>query len=204
MTGYDLLLFAVVLFCACSLALFVLRLSRFPERTIRDVRRFLRPVDSAIMLRLLDPLNEAQFGRNLTERSLRWEQMRNLHYAREYMARMSHNAAILAEWANSELSLQMVGRPGDGEESEYLRSARKLQVAASEFRFYALVSLWKIRLWMLLRALPWVPLSSAGVLQLRGVYGPQFMSLYAKLTEAVSELGVLYGREFHEELLNVL
>jgi hypothetical protein len=204
MTGYDLLLIAVVAFCASSLALFVLRLSRFPERTIRDVRKFLRPVDSTVMLNLLDPQNEALFGRNLTERSLRWEQMRNLHYAREYMARMSHNAAILAEWANSELSLQMVGRPGDLDDSEYLRSARKLQVAASEFRLYALVSLWKIRLWLLLRALPWAPLSKAGTIRLRAIYGQQFMALYAKLTEAVSELGVLYGREFHEELLNVL
>jgi hypothetical protein len=204
MTGYDLLLIAVVVFCACSLALFVLRLSRFPERTIRDVRRFLRPVDSAVMLHLLDPQNESLFGRNLTQRSLRWEQLRNLHYAREYMARMSHNAAILAEWANSELSLQMVGRPGDEDESEYLRSARKLQLAASEFRLYALVSLWKIRLWLLLRAVPWAPLSKVGVLRLRAVYGSQFMALYARLTEAVSELGVLYGREFHEELLKVL
>jgi hypothetical protein len=204
MSTYDFLLLGMIVLSVCSLGLFVMRLSRFPERTIRDVRRFLRPVDSNILMELLDTRNEAFFSSRLTDRALRWEQVRNLHYAKEYMARMAHNAAILAEWANSELTLQLVGRPGEGAEEDYLRSARKLQIAASEFRLYALVSLWKIRFWLILPKVPWLSVLTPGIGQLRDIYGPQFRGLYGRLTEAVSELGVLYGREFHQELLSSL
>ena len=204
MSGFDFLLLTVIILCVSSLGLFVLRLSRFPDRTIRDVRVFLRPVNSAGMLELLNPESEALCASTLTHRAFRWEQLRNLHYAREYMVRMSHNAAILAEWANAELSLEIVGRPGNKDEAEYLRSARKLHIAASEFRIYALLSLVKIRFWMIFRTVPWLPFAPPNITELRGIYGMKFFALYSKLTEAVSELGLLYGQEFHEELLKAL
>src|SRR2546421_568459 len=103
------------------------------------------------------------------------------------MIRMSHNAAIFMEWANSELSKEIVGRPGETE--DYLEGARNLQLAASEFRIYATLSLFRINLWIAFRTILWLPLSAPTIANLREIYGFKFFSLHARLSKAVSDWG---------------
>ena len=202
MNGYALLLASVSALGALGLYLFWGRLSHFPDRTVRDVPLFLRPVDSANMLKILNPEDEAILRSALTKRARHWEQLRTLPDAREYMMRRAHNASIFIEWANAELSHEIVGRPADTE--DYLESARKLQLAASEFRIYAILSLIKINFWMIFRTVSWLPFSAPSLANLREVYGFQFFSLHSRLSNAVSELGLLYGNEFQHDLLKAL
>jgi hypothetical protein len=110
MSAYVFLLILLALVCASALYLFLGRLSRFPCRTIRDVPAFLQPVDSASMIQLLNPETEEYLHSAMTSLALRLEQRRSLHFLREHLMRMSHNAHILLEWSNAELKREIVGQ----------------------------------------------------------------------------------------------
>jgi|SRR6185312_16340374 len=200
MIVYALLLVALVALSALALYLFFGRLSQFPCRTIRDVPAFLQPVDSMNILELLDPQTEAVLHSSLTDVALRVEQQRSLHYVREYMKRMAHNANVLLEWSNAELNRTIVGKQVDDGRPEYLEAARKLHSAATEFRLYALLSLIKIQLWLVFRTRAWMPFAAPSLAELRQVCGMRFYSLYSNLTDAAADLGQFYGVEFRDEL----
>src|SRR5262245_35169084 len=155
MSVYILLLVALSLLCVSSLYFFLGRLSRFPCRTIRDVPAFLQPVDSANVFQLLNPQTEDYLHSTMTGLALRLEQRRSLHFLREHLLRMSHNARILLEWSNAELKREIIGHDEDGE--CYRDCARKLHAAAVEFRLYAVLSLIKIKFWMIFRTQSWMP-----------------------------------------------
>ena len=199
MSVYFVLLFLLALICASAVYFFLGRLSRFPCRTIRDVPAFLQPVDSAGMMQLLNPQTEEFLHSAMTGLALRLEQRRSLHFMREHLLRLSHNAHILLEWSNAELKKEIVGRSTESE--SYRDSARQLHTAAIEFKCYANLSLVKINLWLAFRTQPWLPLSPPSLSTLGQVGGLRFFNLYSNLTRAVSELGRHYGAEFRDELL---
>jgi hypothetical protein len=199
MSAYVFLVFLLAFICATGVYFFLGRLSRFPCRTIRDVPAFLQPVDSAGMMQLLNPQTEAVLHSAMTGLALRLEQRRSLHYMREHLLRLSHNAHILLEWSNAELKKQIVGRSTECE--SYRDSARQLHIAAIEFKLYATLSLIKINLWLAFRTQTWLPLSPPSLSALRQIGGLRFFNLYSNLTRAVSELGRHYGTEFRDELM---
>ena len=200
MSAYAFLLVVLALLSAGALYFFLGRLSRFPCRTIRDVPAFLQPVDSASMMQLLNPETEEYLHSAMTGLALRLEQRRSLHFLREHLIRMSHNAHILLEWSSAELKREIVGQ--NEEYSECHRDcARQLHVAALEFRLYAVLSLMKIKLWLVFRTQSWLPLASPSLADLGQVGGLRFFTLYSNLTRAVADLGRHYGTEFRDELL---
>lgn len=201
MSAYAILLVALSLLCASALYFFLGRLSRFPCRTIRDVPAFLQPVDSANIFQLLNPETEDYLHSAMTGVALRLEQRRSLHFLREHLQRMSHNAHILLEWSNAELKREIVGQNEESSEC-YRDCAKKLHVAAVEFRLYALLSLAKIRFWMVFRTQSWMPFAPPSLDRLSEVCGLRFFTLYSNLTRAVTELGRHYGSEFRDELLH--
>lgn len=200
MSAYLFLLILLALICASALYFFFGRLSRFPCRTIRDVPAFLQPVDSAGMMQLLNPQTEEFLHSAMTGLALRLEQRRSLHFMREHLLRLSHNAHILLEWSNAELKREIVGQSEEDSEC-YRDCARQLHVAAIEFRLYAILSLIKINLWLVFRTQSWLPLSPPSLAGLSQVGGLRFFNLYSNLTRAVSDLGRHYGTEFRDELL---
>ncbi|MGZ4828150.1 MAG: hypothetical protein ACXV5J_06895 [Candidatus Angelobacter sp.] len=200
MSAYAFLLVVLALICASALYLFFGRLSRFPCRTIRDVPAFLQPVDSAGMMQLLNPQTEEFLHSAMTGLALRLEQRRSLHFIREHLLRLSHNAHILLEWSNAELKREIVGQSEEDSEC-YRDCARQLHVAAIEFKLYAALSLIKINLWLAFRTQSWLPLSPPSLAGLSQVGSLQFFNLYSNLTRAVSDLGRHYGTEFRDELL---
>ncbi|MGZ4871064.1 MAG: hypothetical protein ACXV8X_02710 [Candidatus Angelobacter sp.] len=200
MSAYAFLLVVLALICASALYLFFGRLSRFPCRTIRDVPAFLQPVDSAGMMQLLNPQTEEFLHSAMTGLALRLEQRRSLHFIREHLLRLSHNAHILLEWSNAELKRDIVGQSEEDSEC-YRDCARQLHVAAIEFKLYAALSLIKINLWLAFRTQSWLPLSPPSLAGLSQVGSLQFFNLYSNLTRAVSDLGRHYGTEFRDELL---
>jgi hypothetical protein len=200
MSAYGFLLIVLGLICASGLYFFFGRLSRFPTRTIRDVPAFLQPVDSASMIELLNPQTEQYLRSAMTGLALRLEQRRSLHFIREHLIRMSHNAHILLEWSNAELKREIVGQTEEHSEC-YRDCARQLHVAAMEFRLYAALSLFKIKLWLVFRTQSWLPLAPPSLADLGQVCGLRFFTLHSNLTRAVSDLGRHYGSEFRDELL---
>lgn len=200
MTAYVFLLVILALISASALYFFLGRLSRFPCRTIRDVPAFLQPVDSAGMMQLLNPQTEEFLHSAMTGLALRLEQRRSLHFIREHLLRLSHNAHILLEWSNAELKREIVGQ-SEADSECYRDCARQLHVAAIEFKLYATLSLIKINLWLVFRTQSWLPLSPPSLSALGQVGGLRFFNLYSNLTRAVSDLGRHYGTEFRDELL---
>ena len=200
MSAYAFLLVVLALLGASALYFFLGRLSRFPCRTIRDVPAFLQPVDSASMMQLLNPETEEYLRSAMTGLALRLEQRRSLHFLREHMIRMSHNAHILLEWSNAELKREIVGQSEEYGEC-YRDCARQLHAAALEFRLYATLSRIKIKLWLVFRTQLWLPLAPPNLANLGEVGGLRFFTLYSNLTRAVSNLGRHYGTEFRDELL---
>jgi hypothetical protein len=200
MSVYAFLLSVLALLCVSALYFFLGRLSRFPCRTIRDVPAFLQPVDSASMMDLLNPETQEYLHTAMTSLALRLEQRRSLHFLREHLTRMSHNAHILLEWSNAELKREIVGQSEEYSEC-YRDCARQLHAAALEFRLYALLSRIKINLWLVFRTQTWLPLAPPSLANLSQVCGLRFFTLYSNLTRAVSELGRHYGTEFRDELL---
>ncbi len=200
MTAYVFLLIILALISASALYFFLGRLISFPCRTIRDVPAFLQPVDSAGMMQLLNPQTEKFLHSAMTGLALRLEQRRSLHFIREHLLRLSHNAHILLEWSNAELKREIVGQSEEDSEC-YRDCARQLHVAAIEFKLYATLSLIKINLWLAFRTQSWLPLSPPSLSALSQVGGLRFFNLYSNLTRAVSDLGRHYGTEFRDELL---
>ena len=200
MTAYALLLVILALISASALYFFLGRLSSFPCRTIRDVPAFLQPVDSAGMMELLNPQTEEYLHSAMTGVALRLEQRKSLHFMREHLLRMSHNAHILLEWSNAELKRQIVGQSEEDGEC-YRDCARQLHAAAIEFRLFAILSLIKINLWLVFRTQAWLPLSAPSLAELNHLGSLRFFELYSNLTRAVSALGRHYGTEFRDELL---
>jgi hypothetical protein len=200
MSAYVVLLGCLALLAAGALYLFLGRLSRFPCRTIRDVPGFLQPVDSAYVFELMNPQTEDYLRSAMTGLALRLEQRRSLHFVREHLLRMSHNAHILLEWSNAELKREIVGQSEEFSEC-YRDCARKLHSAAIEFRLYAALSLLKIRFWMVFRTQSWMPFAPPSLSELGQVGGMRFFTLYSNLTRAVADLGRHYGSEFRDELL---
>jgi hypothetical protein len=157
-------------------------------------------VDSAGMMQLLNPETEQYLHSAMTGLALRLEQRRSLHFLREHLTRMSHNAHILLEWSDSELKREIVGQNEQYGEC-YRDCARQLHTAAVEFRIYAAISRIKIKFWLVFRTQTWLPLASPSLADLSQVGGMRFFALYSNLTSAVSELGRHYGTEFRDELL---
>ena|ERR1700704_3134762 len=200
MSAYAVLLVVLALLCASALYFFLGRLSRFPCRTIRDVPAFLQPVDSVSMLQLLNPETEQYLSKAMTGLALRLEQRRSLHFLREHLIRLSHNAHILLEWSNAELKREIVGQSDEYSEC-YRDCARQLHLAAIEFRLYAALALFKIKVRLIFRTQSWLPLAPPNLSDLGQVGGLRFFTLYSNLTRAVSDLGRHYGTEFRDELL---
>ena len=200
MSAYFLLLGFLALLATGSLYLFFGRLSRFPCRTIRDVPAFLQPVDSSYIFQLMNPQTEDYLRSAMTSLALRLEQRRSLHFVREHLNRMSHNAHILLEWSNAELKREIVGQNEELSEC-YRDCARRLHSAAVEFRIYAMLSRIKIRFWLVFRTQSWTPFAPPSLAELGEICGMRFFTLYSNLTSAVADLGRHYGAEFRDELL---
>jgi hypothetical protein len=200
MSVYVVLLGCLALLSISALYLFLGRLSRFPCRTIRDVPAFLQPVDSSNVFQLLNPQTEEYLRSAMTGLALRLEQRRSLHFLREHLLRMSHNAHILLEWSNAELKREIIGQNGEHDDC-YRDCARRLHTAAIEFRLYAILSLIKIKFWMVFRTQSWMPFAPPSLSGLGEVCGLRFFTLYSNLTRATADLGRHYGSEFRDELL---
>jgi len=193
-----LLAFVVAVYLAAD------RLSHFPNRGIIDVPEFLRPANPSRMQELLNPNFENGMRLTLPRREFLQQQRKSLHYVLEFLLCTAHDAYILLEFADNELWRETVTRPGAADSQEFITRASRLHRAAVEFRTYALFAIVIVRFWMVFRTQWWLPFSPPRIADLREIQGIKFHASYNRFVQAVSDLALLYGKEFQEALLNSL
>ena len=168
---------------------------RFPDRTSEDVIDFLLPVDFDKAAELLDPQVEAGLRQQLSPAEFRRLQRKRIHHYVAFVKRMSHNSAVLVEWANREAQSQ------DPRQAEL---AGKLQQLGVEVRLYSLLTLLKLRFWLLLRLDWWRVLPAPSLDDLREAGGIRGLDSYDRLKTAASCLFLELGQRDFEELLHNL
>jgi hypothetical protein len=167
----------------------------FPDRTADDVVDFLLPVDLEKAEILLDAQAETNLRCDLSRRDFRKLQRKRIHLYVAFVHRMAHNAAVLIEWAN---------REAEGGDEQAALLARDLQQIAVEVRLYALLTMIKLRLWLLLRLDSWQVLPAPSLYEVREVGGILGLESYDRLKTAASFLFLEMGRQNFDELLQNL
>jgi len=119
---------------------------RFPDRTVDDVADYLLPIDFEKAEDLLDPQTEAILRQELTSNEFRSLQRKRIHCYVAMVKRMSHNSAVLIEWAN---------REAEKANGERLQMVSQLQQQGVEVRLYSLLALIKLHFWLLIRIDSW-------------------------------------------------
>ena len=171
---------------------------KFPKRTIHDVTPFLRSAEADEFELLLDPAQEVNFQFRLSPAEFADCQRKRLLLAREYLLRMSHNSLVLIEWGNMEAFSQDTCDSAHAQQKQLL--AQELVQAATEFRLYSMLALFKLRMWLLLPSGFFLKFSPS-LPCLRNLFGINALGAYGRLKTAAGSLGLAYSNDFQQELL---
>jgi hypothetical protein len=171
---------------------------KFPRRTIHDVTPFLRAAEAGEFESLLDPAQEVNFRLQLSPREFTAWQHKRLLLAREYLLRMAHNSLVLIEWGNMELFGQEASGSELAQQKQLL--AQELVQAATEFRLYSMLALFKLRVWLLLPSRFFLN-SSPSLPHLRNLFGINALNAYNRVKSAAGSLGLVYSHDFQQDLL---
>jgi len=167
----------------------------FPDRTVDDVVDFLLPVDVEKAESLLNPRAESALRSDLTRAEFRKLQRKRMHLYLALVRKMSHNAAVLIEWAN---------REAEGSDRHTAQLAHDLQQTAVEVRLYSLLTLMKLRFWLLLRLDSWEMLPAPSLYDFHEIGGVRGLESYERLKTTASFLFLEMGRRNFDELLHNL
>jgi hypothetical protein len=191
----DFIIYAFVAAIVFSVSIVLFRIARRgPERTIQELIPLLEPINLDEIELLFDP-GEALFLRsNFSDNEFGALQSKRLDLAREYLRRMANNAAVLAEWADRELSRN----------STTDELASELHRDAVQVRIYALSARLWLNLWALLRLGPsrWLPTSLAT--DCRKCAGISGLPAYGKLKNTAATLFLQFGHRESEQLMQHL
>ncbi len=172
---------------------------KFPRRTIDDVTPFLRAAEAQEFESLLDPAQEVNLRLRLSPSEFASWQRKRLLLAREYLLRMSHNSLVLIEWANMEIFGQEGCASLLAEQKKLL--AQELVQAATEFRLYSMLALFKLRIWLLLPSRFLFVRFSPSLPGLRNLFGINAVTAYGRLKNAAGSLGLVYSNHVQQDLL---
>jgi hypothetical protein len=178
--------------CIVTLALIWFR---FPDRTVNDVADYLLPIDFEKAEELLDPQTEAILRRELTPTEFRTLQRKRIHCYVAMVKRMSHNSAVLIEWAN---------REAENADGDRLRMVSELQQLGVQVRLYSLLALIKLRFWLLIRIDSWRILPAPSLYDVREAGGIRGLESYDRLKTAASFLFLEMKQGNFEQLLHNL
>ena len=186
-------LVAAVTFTFLAVTLQIWR--RFPRRSADDLIPFLQSISADELAQLFDPREEARLRSEIPEKDFRILQRKRLHLADEYLQRMAHNAAVLAEWANTELNRQ---HPLTRE------LASELHRRALNVRVYAFFTRFKLNLWLIFRLESARLLPAPHVADFRECAGIQGLHAYDNLKTAAGSLFAHFGHPEFEHLMQSL
>jgi len=191
----------LALFALVFLYLLIHQQFRLGDRSIDEVTMFLRRLDWTEVLEVFDLPRERWLKTSQPRRQYRRTMRVRIHAAREFIARMYHNVRMVHEWANTQLRA-INGKP---EESLTDRERQIVTLAqkAVEFRAFALLRLFQLTLWSVLRIETWPLAAVPSIAALRrcGHQGElDLLELYRVLQEAIARLALARGLRFHDEV----
>jgi hypothetical protein len=178
-----------------SIATVALIWFRFPDRTVDDVADYLLPIDFEKAEDLLDPQTEAILRKELNPTEFRSLQRKRIHCYVAVVKRMSHNSAVLIEWAN---------REAENASGERLQMVSQLQQLGVEVRLYSLLALVKLHFWLLIRIDSWRILPAPSLYDVREAGGIRGLDSYDRLKTAASYLFLDMKQDHFEQLLHNL
>ena len=168
---------------------------RFPKRSADDLIPFLQSINAEEVVQLFDPREEVHLRSGCSEKDFRVLQRKRLYLADEYLQRMAHNAAVLAEWANTELQRE---HPLTQE------LASELHRRALNVRVYSFFTRFKLNLWLILRLESAWLLPATHVADFRECAGIQGLHAYDTLKTAAGSLFLHFGHAEFEHLMHNL
>jgi len=172
-------LFCILLVTAMTLlvAVAIPLILRPPQHTFQDVIVAIRPVALDHLARLLDPAEEWRLRIELAKEEFRLRQRSRIHQTLEIVSRMSHNAAVLADWSC-----------GTAEGDEHAIRYRELHELAVEVRACAVLAVLILRTWIIFRVDAWPFLPIPRLSRLRELGGIEPVASYERLKGAVRRL----------------
>jgi hypothetical protein len=172
---------------------------RLGERSMDEVTMFLRRVDWSEVQEVFDLPRERWLKTSQSSRQYRRTMRVRIHSAREFIARMYHNVRVVHEWANTEL--RAIGEKPPEACTDRDRQIVALAQKAVEFRVFALLRLFQLTIWSVLRIEIWLSVPSVAALRRCGDHGElDLLELYHALHEAVAGLTLAHGSQFHDEV----
>ena len=177
---------------------FVRAVTRFPERTVRDVYPFFHRIESEILIDAFHPEAEEQFRITHVSAEFKKWQYRRIHLAIHLCRHVSANGRLLHEWAKYERNENWLALP------DKLRDGmRLLQVSAMQSRTAAFFVRSRLRLWLLrINLLPFLRIPSFRTL---ASHSDSLINFYGKAETLAEALSLIYdNKEIHENMLAVL
>lgn len=202
-SGFLLFWLPLALFALLWVYLLLHKQFRLAERTIDEVTVFLRKIDWEEINQLFDRGEERYLRIVQSDYHYQRSVRIRIHKAREFLTRMYHNVRVVHEWANTEL--QDVHDITAADCTERQKQMLAIAEKAAYFRAMAMFRLFQLSMWTILRVEKWPLLRIPSVARLRscGADG-DLLKIYMELKEASAGLALVYGKQFHDEILAVL
>jgi hypothetical protein len=172
-------------------------ITRYPERTVRDVYPFFHLVEDEILVGSFHPSPEEEFRANHSNEEFKLWQSKRIHLAIHLCRHISANSRLLQRWAIHErkLSRQSPSR-------EIREGLRAFQIAAMHSRTAAFAVRFRLRLRLIrMTMLPFLPVPSFRTLLEHSNDLIEFYRTAEVLAESFSRM---YDEEIHQNMLAVL
>jgi hypothetical protein len=190
--------------CALLFLAVVARTTVFRPRPhkIDHVILFLRKLDVSDFEVLLDAGDEWTLQQSLSSESFRRSQEDRIRLVREYLHRVAHNVEAIQLWVAGEYEL-IKDKDRDSYTEKDSLVIEALQVAI-DLRVYSLVACIKVWFWTVFRMYQWPGMLIPRVTNLRVQCGVNVLKKYRRLTEVTATLSLMYGKSYHDRLLEAL
>jgi len=169
---------------------------------IDSIPIFLRRVDLHLLENLLDPAEEARLRTELSARAFRRLQSRRIRGACEQIRRLSNNASVFLQWANTEyVGIAHKGCAQYDDQDSLVVNLIRIAADVKSSAWWALV---KLRFWRAVLVQLWPFLPSPSLSDVREVYGKDILQAYENLTSSVGEILIRRGGEHYDKVRAVL
>lgn len=172
-------------------------ITRFPQRTVRDVYPFLNFIEGEALLASFSSRPEAEFKAGHSQAEFNQWQYKRIHLAMFHCRNIYGNARILQSWVRYERRRNDATTPTD------IRMAmRGLHVASMQSRIAAQAVHFRLRLWLLRTHL--IPMLGAPSFGNMEDHSNTLIKMYNSAEVLAGALSSMYGEEVHRNMLAVL
>jgi hypothetical protein len=171
--------------------------TRFPQRTVRDVYPFLNFIEGEVLLGTFSSLPEAEFKASHSQAEFNQWQYKRIHLAMFHCRNIYGNARVFQSWVRYERRQNDVTTP-----SEIRAAMRGLHVASMQSRIAAKAVHFRLRLRLLrTHLLPMLGAPSFGNME---EHSNTLIRMYTSAEVLADALCRMYGDEVHENMLAML